>query len=303
MKSITGKLNTILYWVLLIMSLMFLFSVQTAFAQEEDPFKDIKPEKPVKEKSIKINENNFFFQKEFFTIYKTDSSHNNQWTVAAGFEIFKKFSSKVRDTADLDLQMRITRTETVDKPGSEKTRVEWHNAYLTFFNPLGGFGKLHLRLGHFDQPFGLEPITDTHGTLLQLSSIPNFGFKKDWGVEIFGDLSPDINYDIAYTRGSGMYYNDREQTGMFWARLGTTGKFQRETNTELGLSFARGERLSESAYRLSGSIDKLNNYRVRTERYGADYRLTKDPFTLSLEGSLGERRGLHRALIPGGIEI
>lgn len=276
-------------FIAVIAFLLFTLTYQPGYCEEEDPFKDIDTQKkPQQTESNQPDASNFFFQKEFFTIYESDNTMDNLWTVSAGFEIFKKFSSKVRDTADFDLQMRVTRTERENQPDSAETMVEWHNAFLTFYNPLGGYGKLHFRVGHFDQPFGLEPITDTHGTLLQLSNMHNFGFKKDWGAEIFGDLSPDIGYDFAYTRGSGMYYNDRGQSGMFWGRLGTTGKFQRDTDSEIGLSFATGERLQERAYMLSDRIEKLNDFRVRTERYGIDYRLTKEPYILSLEGSAGK---------------
>ncbi len=286
-----------------ITALFFILTSLMVSAEDEDPFKDIDiQKKPQKTESDQPHRSNFFFQKEFFTIYESDNTMDNLWTVSAGFEIFKKFSSRVRDTADLDLQMRVTRVERTNQSDSAETMVEWHNAFLTFYNPLGGFGKLHFRVGHFDQPFGLETITDTHGTLLQLSNMPNFGFKKDWGAEIFGDLSPDTGYDIAYTMGSGMYYNDRGQSGILWGRLGTTSKFQRDTNSEIGLSFATGERLQERAYMLSDRIDKLNDFRVRTERYGLDYRLTKEPYILSLEGSVGKDEDYTVRTILGELE-
>jgi len=87
----------------------------------------------------------------------------------------------------------ILTTETMDP------MYEIHNAYANF--KLNA-GRSNIKIGHFDVPFGLEPLIDTHSTLLQTQATKNIGFKKDWGLSVNGAL-PSFNYEAAATLGCG----------------------------------------------------------------------------------------------------
>ena len=125
-----------------------------------------------------------------------------------GFEVYKKFSGEYGDWGEGDLQFRmqyspldsdINITTPVPKNYYSIGNPVFHNAYINFKN---NFGRNNIKVGHFDVPFGLEPELDTHGTILQTLSLPNFAMKKDWGISMNGQLD-DVDYEVALTTGSG----------------------------------------------------------------------------------------------------
>jgi hypothetical protein len=99
-----------------------------------------------------------------------------------GFEYYKKFANDYGDFLTADLQMRLTYDSILD--GEEAWGIDIHNAWLEYQL---GLGK-KLVLGHFDIPFGLEPLLDTHGTLFQTLAMKNLGAKNDWGLGYKGIL-------------------------------------------------------------------------------------------------------------------
>ena len=139
-----------------------------------------------------------------------------------GFEYFRIFSGEQGDWVTTDLQIRFPM-------GNKKTPLrnayassnlnfdfsrkklesiltgEWRPTYQ-FHNVYANFklnaGRSNIKIGHFDVPFGLEPLLDTHPTLLQTQATKNVGFKKDWGLSVNGAL-PAFDYEVSTTLGCG----------------------------------------------------------------------------------------------------
>ena len=93
-----------------------------------------------------------------------------------GFEYFRIFSNDYGDFLTADLQVRLS-YDSIES-SDDAWAIEIHNAWLDYKLSLGKI----FRVGHFDPAFGLEPLMDTHGTLMQSLAVKNIGFKKDWGV-------------------------------------------------------------------------------------------------------------------------
>jgi len=141
---------------------------------------------------------------------------------SVGFEYFRIFSGKYGDWVTTDLQIRFPMghrkrifrnaganfnlnydfdQDKMDNVLTNEWRLmyEIHNAYANFkFNA----GRSNMKIGHFDVPFGLEPLIDTHPTLLQTQASKNIGFKRDWGMSVNGSL-PSFDYEVAATLGCG----------------------------------------------------------------------------------------------------
>ena len=116
----------------------------------------------------------------------------NRWPKnSVGFEYYKKFSDEYGDFLTLDLQMRMAYDSSEESP--DAFGIEIHNAWLEYKL---GLGK-SIRFGHFDPAFGLEPVLDTHGTVLQTLAPKNIGFKKDWGVGFY--ISGFFSYTDTYS--------------------------------------------------------------------------------------------------------
>ena len=141
---------------------------------------------------------------------------------SVGFEYFRVFSGERGDWVTTDLQVRfpmghkkrIMRNayanfnlnfdfdqEKLERILTTEWRLMWefHNVYANFkLNR----GRSNIKLGHFDVPFGLEPLLDTHPTLLQTQARKNIGFKRDWGLSVNGAL-PSFDYEVSATLGCG----------------------------------------------------------------------------------------------------
>ncbi|MDY6972164.1 MAG: porin [Thermodesulfobacteriota bacterium] len=139
-----------------------------------------------------------------------------------GFEYLKIFSGDYGDWLTFDLQFRLAHTHkkkllrnayanynlNFDFNHNKLESIltadmnlmpEIHNAYANFrLSPLGHY----LKMGHFDVPFGLEPLLDTHPTILQTQATKNVGFKRDWGLSLNGQF-PSFDYELSATIGSG----------------------------------------------------------------------------------------------------
>jgi hypothetical protein len=116
---------------------------------------------------------------------------------SAGFEYYRRLAGEYGDYLTIDLQARVSYDSR--EPGGDAVGLEIHNAWLEYRL---GLGK-NLRIGHFAPAHGLEPITDTHGTVLQTLAMEDVGFKKDWGVGYRGILGP-FDLSVAAQLGAGM---------------------------------------------------------------------------------------------------
>lgn len=249
------------------------------------------------------------------SVFKKEVILNGSWSdekdklagkQSAGFEILKRLTDRQGDWGTILFQLRFVRYDNTymlvnddmmplahaDKKNAWK--VELHDAYFKYTDNFKG--RLNLRLGHFDVPFGLEENVDTHSTLIQLMSMRNIGFEKDWGISIGGQLTR-LDYNFALTRGSGMEYIDRGQNYLLSARIGTPA----DKNFSVGLSGLYGEPIDTMAVmrgKKMGMMEEPDTWFGRdTEppdgiikrwRMGVDSIYLYGPYTLKGEVSYGE---------------
>jgi len=183
----------------------------------------------------------------------------NMMNSSLGFEYYGKFSNDYGDFLTADLQMRVAYDST--KNSHDAWGVEIHNAWLEYrlMQPV------KLRLGHFDVPFGLEPVVDTHATLLQTLAENNIGFKQDWGTEFRGSL-PLFDYELALQLGSGMSVRRKDGSFLASARIGTpTGR-----NLQGGLSLLYGEVLDTEGMSTFPKNELSSDKAVTKKRVGLD---------------------------------
>ena len=145
-----------------------------------------------------------------------------------GFEDYRRFSGAGGDFLTTDLQARLAFYATRSR---DVWGIEIHNAYAACKVAYGQ----RLRLGHFDVPFGLEPVVDTHGTLLQTLAMAATGFKQDWGAGLKGGLAA-LDYEVAAQIGSGMTIRRQDRSYLLAARLGSPS----DGNRSLGGSVLYG---------------------------------------------------------------
>ncbi|MGR3293953.1 MAG: hypothetical protein ACUZ9M_08085 [Candidatus Scalindua sp.] len=263
---------------------------------------------------------NLLFKKEVI-LGGSWSDERNQITGrnSIGFEVLKKFSDKKGDWGNALIQMRLVRYDNqftlmqnnkvppnhVDD--THDWELEFHDAYFKYS---GRFkGRLNFRIGHYDVPYGLEQNVDTHSTLLRLITVRNIGFKKDWGVSIGGQL-PKIDYEFAFTRGSGIEYIDRGENFLLSGRVGTPA----DENFSIGISGLYGkpkDSIGVMRGKKSGATGKPNTWFgsttipeddiIRRWRIGLDSIYLYGPFTFKSELSYGE--DVNQDVINGILEI
>ena len=141
----------------------------------------------------------------FLQTVSTGEDNFNSWD-SIGFEAYKKFSGESGDWGEGDIQFRMTYSplkNMIVTPMSGNFpaigQPVLHNAFMTI---RGNGGRNNIRIGHFDVPFGFEPDVDTHPTLLQTLHMLNFGYVKDWGISMGGQLE-SIDYEVGMFTGTG----------------------------------------------------------------------------------------------------
>lgn len=196
---------------------------------------------------------------------------------SVGFEYYRKFSGEYGDYLTCDLQMRLAydSLENFDDAWS----VEVHNAWGEYKL---GYGY-NLRFGHFSPAFGLEPIVDTHGTLLQTMAMKNIGFKKDWGVSLRGSM-PKFDYEMASQLGSGMSIYNEEESFLLSSRIGipTSESFQ------YGISLLYGEVLKTDGMSAFPRNELMSNNAVSKKRIGLDGQYLFGPHLFKGEVAYGK---------------
>ncbi len=197
-----------------------------------------------------------------------------------GFEDYRTFSSDYGDFLATDLQVRLAYDSM--EASEDAWALEVHNAFLEYKPGLGR----KIRIGHFDPAFGLEPVVDTHSTLLQTPTDQSVGVKKDWGVAFKGTGS---SFDIegALQLGSGMSVYRRDGSYLATVRLGSIV----EGNFQCGLSVLRGRVLETEGMSTFPRNELLSDKAVSEKRVGLDGRYLWGPLQVMTEISYGENDG------------
>ena len=190
----------------------------------------------------------------------------------AGLDLHKVISNGRRDIGTLILQPYFVwlpgdRGRPAFFDGNEAT-LTWRIANFNYVALPRG--KLNVRVGHFEVPFGLEQDVDTNGTLRQYSNGENLGLKADWGVSINGRL-PRVHYEIGLTRGTGQEYFDAGKPYAISARIGSPP----DRNLIAGISAFRG--------RVAGAEGLAERRRI-----GTDVRWLSGPLEFMVEASVGK---------------
>jgi len=222
-------------------------------------------------------------------------SKNQQWVGknrymlknSVGFEYFRKFSDQYGDHLTLDLQMRVSYDSLENHENA--WAVEIHNAWLEYKL---GIGK-SLQIGHFDPAFGLEPVVDTHATLLQTLAMHSLGYTKDWGIGYKGLLG-DLDFQFAAQLGSGMPLYATDDSYLLTTRIATP----LENETQLGLSFAYGQTLSFVQDRTIPMPDLMDEHSTQKKLISLDYRAPMGPFGFKGEVATGDFEG---TTVGGGL--
>jgi hypothetical protein len=140
-----------------------------------------------------------------------------------------------------------------------------------------------VRIGHFEPAFGLEPVLDTHGTLLQTLAMRNIGFKTDWGIGYRGLLG-NYDYEIAGQLGSGMSIYRRDDSFLATARIGTPS----QGNFQYGFSLLYGQVLQAAGMRTFPRDELLSQDAMLKKRIGIDGQYSFGPYVMKAEVAGGK---------------
>jgi len=184
---------------------------------------------------------------------------NGMMNSSVGLEWYRKFSGEYGDFLTADLQVRASYDS--KKNSTESWGLEIHNAWLEY-----KFSQyLKIRGGHFDPSFGLEPVVDTHSTLLQTLAEQDIGFNKDWGAQLRGAF-PHFDYEASLQLGSGMSVRRRDDSYLATFRIGTP----QGRNWQAGLSLLSGRVLQTEGMRTVPKNHLLSEDTITQERVGLD---------------------------------
>ncbi|MDI6808685.1 MAG: hypothetical protein QME66_06865 [Candidatus Eisenbacteria bacterium] len=196
---------------------------------------------------------------------------------SVGFEYFKKFSGEYGDYLTVDLQMRAAYDGKED-PG-RFWGLEIHNAWLE--HRLGYAAKI--RAGHFDPSFGLEPLLDTHGTILQTLAMKDIGFTKDWGISLRGSL-PRFDYESSIQLGSGMSVRRTDGSFLATGRIGSPAN----ENLQYGFSLLYGRVLDSEGMRTFPQNKLMSSDVVLKRRIGLDAQYLLGSYLFKTEVAYGK---------------
>ncbi len=223
----------------------------------------------------------FLFYKELDAIggYSKEDGwidQSNMQSNSVGFEHYGKFSGKYGDYLTTDLQVRVA------YDGTQKFDDAWgiqiHNAWAEYRIS----HAVKLKAGHFDPAFGLEPIVDTHSTILQTLMIRDIGFKKDWGISLNGYMG-DFDYSVACQLGSGMSVRRMDSSYLVTARVGTpSGR-----DFRYGISAMIGNVLMTEGMSTFPKNHLLSSEAVQKKRLGFDTQYNWRSFLLKAEAAYG----------------
>jgi hypothetical protein len=209
---------------------------------------------------------------------------------AIGLDIHKVFSTDTSDIGTLVAQLYLTRVDRISKrPFFFDDDHDWELVFRIFNFNLTRLadGKVNIRVGHFDMPYGIEYTINTNGTLRQFTTVQNLGLKNDFGFSLNGVLS-DFEYEFALTRGTWNEYFQEGQPYILSGRIGTP----REENLIIGLSTFYGE-VSQPIRPLARIVrDDIGQQKapravIRRKRVGLDIQYYFNSLGFLLESSCG----------------
>lgn len=201
----------------------------------------------------------------------------NEWATEqfVGLDLHKVFGDAEGDVATLTVQGYLTRIDNQPRRApffeSDDDTVFVHRI-LNLNVVLLDRGRLNLRVGHYELPFGLEQPINTNGTLRQYSNAANLGVVADWGVTLNGQQGR-TDWEVGLSRGSG---NELDLDGDSWALAGRVGRL---------VSFDTSVGASAAVIRLADSFNPVDGQ--TRWRVGVDGQRDLGPFTLLAEASVG----------------
>lgn len=206
---------------------------------------------------------------------------------SVGFDYLHKYANDSGDWATLGLQARMI-YDTAD----DKFRLDVMDAFLNFRRDQG---RANIRVGRFEIPYGLEPVLDTHGTLLQSNLYHNLGDMWSWGADLNGQLDT-VDYRVALMTGdSSEMWPHKEQES--WLVTGRVGSPRAEDEPSWGLSAAAGRTVpgdhGEHQGRGSDKPPAMHEEASAVDvlRIGADYTRWGPEQTWMAEASVGADDG------------
>jgi len=200
---------------------------------------------------------------------------------SAGMELFTTFADTRGDFLSADLQVRLASDERARTDSS--WAIEVHNAWLRWKPGLGQY----LRAGHFSPAYGLEPVSDTHGRMLQTLAMQDIGFKHDWGIGYEGIAGP-LDFRTAAQLGSGMGIRYRRNRYLLSARIGSP----ESDHVRWGISALHGLVFAAYDHRLIPAPE-YHTCPVPKDRLGADLRVPVGPVETSTELTWGRDNSSH----------
>ena len=217
------------------------------------------------------------------------NSGSEEWSTLQfyGFDLYKVFSGDQGDFATLVLQGFATRIDNVKPPPFFfDSPTDWEFIYRMFYLNvrLDPRGALNVKVGHFENPFGLEALLDTNGTLRQVGTMRNLGVKADWGVTLNG-VTQDFEYEIGLGRGSGNQWHANGSPFQVSGRVGTI----REANSWVGISG------------FAGDLWRPGGIQLQRRRIGIDGGFHSGPWSVMGQVSGGSNDG--NAVVNGFAEL
>lgn len=208
------------------------------------------------------------------------NTKSDEWSSAyfVGLDVYKVLTGPDGDWGTMTLQPYLTHLDNFQaRPAFFEDPYDWELVFRIFnFNYTGlAKGKLNLRVGHFEIPFGLEQVVNTNGTLRDFIHEANIGVKTDWGVTINGVL-PDFEYELSWSRGTGNEWSSRGDPFVVAGRIASPP----ENSLSAGISALYGDVQNTSQ----------PNDILRRKRVGVDLIYEIEQFTIMGEFSYGENK-------------
>jgi|GEM_PF-4272217 len=217
---------------------------------------------------------------------------------SVGFDWLHKYATDEGDWATAGAQFRFI-------VEAETDRLE-PDLMTAFFQVRGDNGRANWRVGKFEIPYGLEPVLDTHGTLLQSNGHHNLGDLWSWGAELNGQLD-EVDYRIAALTGdfSEMLPQASQES---WLLAGRVGAPRSDGADAWGGSLAIGrtvpsmhsEHVSDephddgghgAAQEMDDDMEIDREAAVDITRLGVDFTRWEGDTTWYAEGSVGTDDG------------